>query len=53
MVGLSKKVKLKTEQEIVEKNEELKDYLLKNPEKLRKDYADTAALFDTTYESRT
>jgi len=50
-VGLSKKVKLKTEQEIVEKNEELKDYLLKNPEKLRKDYADTAALFDTTYES--
>ncbi len=32
-------------------NDELRDYLLKNPEKLRKDYADTAAIFNVTYES--
>ena len=33
------------------KNDELRAYLLKNPEKLRGEYADTASLFETSYES--
>jgi len=33
------------------KNDELRSYLLKNPDKLRGDYAYTASMFNTTYES--
>ena len=33
------------------KNDELRSYLLKNPDKLRGDYAYTADMFNTTYES--
>lgn len=33
------------------KNDELRKYLVKNPEKLRGSYSDTAKLFNTTYES--
>ena len=33
------------------KNDELRSYLLKNPDKLRGDYSYTADMFNTTYES--
>ena len=33
------------------KNDKLRDYLLKNPEKLRGDYSYTAKMFDSTYEA--
>jgi len=33
------------------KNDKLRSYLLKNPEKLRGDYAYTAKMFDSTYEA--
>ena len=33
------------------KNDTIRDYLINNPEKLNKDYTDTAKLFNTTYET--
>ena len=34
----------------MEKSKKIEEYLIKHPEKLRKEYSDTAKLFDATYE---
>lgn len=34
----------------MEKSEKIREYLIHNPEKLNKDYSDTAKIFDVTYE---